>query len=470
MDESALVAVYERYHQQLYRFCFSIVGNADDAQDALQNTMVKALRALPGEQRQIELKPWLYRIAHNESIDLLRKRRGEAQIEPELLVSASNPEETAATKERLRHLLADLASLPERQRKALVMRELAGLDFAEIGETFGTSPEVARQTVYEARINLRQLEAGREMSCTEVMRQTSDGDGRVLRRREIQAHLRACAECRAFHEAIESRQRDLAAIAPLPAVAAAGILQSLLAGAAGSGLAGAGAAGAVGAGAGKVLATSAVVKSVATVAVVGAIGVGAADRGGLIDAGLPGGDGGQTKERTLRQAPGAPGTAASPAVRQARVSSEQAARTGRVDGQEKRTVGQGRPQAATHGAGSKPSPSTESAPKSLPAAANHGQEVAASHGGGRTHGQSRSQSKGTPSRSKGGPRGASNPSHPASSPKPSASKPAKPKPAVPQPNKVAPDVPPEPSFKPSQPPKSQGETGAAGNPSSKEAR
>src|ERR1051326_7578257 len=74
-DERAFAAIFRRYHQEIYRFCLSILGNAEDARDALQNTMVKALQALPGEERQIELRPWLYRVAHNESIDLVRKRR-----------------------------------------------------------------------------------------------------------------------------------------------------------------------------------------------------------------------------------------------------------------------------------------------------------------------------------------------------------------------------------------------------------
>src|SRR5258707_15158222 len=74
-DERAFAAIFRRYHQSLYRFCLAITGDSQDAEDALQNTMVKVLRALPGEERRIELKPWLYRIAHNESIELLRWRR-----------------------------------------------------------------------------------------------------------------------------------------------------------------------------------------------------------------------------------------------------------------------------------------------------------------------------------------------------------------------------------------------------------
>src|SRR3954451_23105660 len=128
-DERAFAAIFRRYHQSLYRFCLAIVGNPEDAQDALQNTMIKVLRALPGEERKIELKPWLYRIAHNESIDLLRRRRETAQLDVEEVAPGYGLAEDAATRERLRRLVADLLALPERQREVLVMREMSGLDF-----------------------------------------------------------------------------------------------------------------------------------------------------------------------------------------------------------------------------------------------------------------------------------------------------------------------------------------------------
>ncbi len=90
-DKRAFAAIFDRYHQSLYRYCLAIVGNSQDAQDALQNTMIKVLRALPGEERQIELKPWLYRIAHNESIELLRRRRETRPLDPELAAPGSRP-------------------------------------------------------------------------------------------------------------------------------------------------------------------------------------------------------------------------------------------------------------------------------------------------------------------------------------------------------------------------------------------
>jgi hypothetical protein len=129
------------------------------------------------------------------------------------------------------------------------------------------------------------MDEGRAMSCATVTKALSDGDGRVGRRRDVRAHLRTCPSCRCFREEIGGRERDLAALAPLPAVAAAGLLQSLLGG---HGVGGGGLAGALGGGAAKTLGTSAALKGAATVAVVAAIGAGAADRGGLVDV-VPGG-------------------------------------------------------------------------------------------------------------------------------------------------------------------------------------
>jgi len=281
-DERAFGEIYERYHQELYRFCLAMVGNPQDAQDALQNAMVKVLRALPGEKREIQLKPWLYRIARNESVEVLRRRRDSAELEPEQ-ATAPGVAETAETRERLRTLLADLEQLPERQRAALVMRELSGLDFAEIGTAFGSSAAVARQTLYEARLSLRQLETGREMRCADVKRELSDADGRVARRRDIRAHLRDCADCRTFRDSIAMRHEDLAGLAPLPLAASAAVLHGVLAQTGATGAGAGGLAGTVGTGAGKAIATSALVKSAATVAVVAVVGVSAAGRGGLID-------------------------------------------------------------------------------------------------------------------------------------------------------------------------------------------
>jgi RNA polymerase sigma factor (sigma-70 family) len=425
-DRRAFEAIYRRYHRDLYRFCLAMIGNAQDAQDALQNTMVKVLRALPGEKRQIQLKPWLYRIARNEAIETVRRRRDSVELGPEHGPTGIELSETAEHRERLRRLIADLEELPERQRAALVMRELAGLGFEQIGETFETSPAVARQTVYEARLSLRQMEKGREMACDQVMRALSDADGRVTRRRELRAHLRGCASCRAFGESIETRRGELAAIAPLPAALSAAMLHGILSGkasaaglggsaagagglsgsaagvggggaaggaaagsGAGAGIGAGGLAGTIGAGAGKAIATSAILKAAATVAVVATVGVTAADRGGLIDVPLLGGSakssqssssppaqgeaGGATGLETQNEAAGG-GRQAAGSSRAASAAGAQRGRSGATPGAGARRAGSGhRASANAHAKGRGASHRHDG----LPATVNHGQSSAA---------------------------------------------------------------------------------------------
>jgi RNA polymerase sigma factor (sigma-70 family) len=408
-DTRAFEAIYRRYHQDLYRFCLAMVGDPQDAQDTLQNTMVKVLRALPGEQREIHLKPWLYRIARNESVETLRRRRDSAELEPHQAVTGGIAE-TVETRERLRTLLTDLEQLPERQRTALVMRELSGLDFDQIGAAFETSPAVARQTLYEARLSLRQLEAGREMRCAEVMMELSNADGRVARRREIRAHLRGCADCRAFRDDMAKRREDLAALTPLPLAASAALLHDVLGKAAatsGAAASGSGLAGGIGAGAGKVAATSAIVKSAATVAVVAVVGISAADRGGLVDLPLPDRNAPTTTQGTAEPIH-PPDTDGSAGRATSAVSPAADADTGQLPGgddagdrgekgqQEKSAAGPGGPDDAAADAGRGSSPSQagldppggghgrsaserRGRPETLPDAAGQGQQTAAAN-------------------------------------------------------------------------------------------
>jgi RNA polymerase sigma factor (sigma-70 family) len=248
--------------------------------------MVSALRALPGERRRIVLKPWLYRIAHNEAISLLRRRSDDAPIED--VGEIADPHEPGEpVRERLRALVSDLGELSERQRSAIVMRELSGLTYAEIGAALDSSPAAAKQTVYEAREALHDLAEGREMECEAARHSISANDRRILRGRRLRAHLRSCSDCRAFEHALRVRKADLAALAPpLPAVAAAALLQGIVGG--GGGGTGGGLIGLITGAAGKSAAGSAAVKATAA-AVTVAVGVGAYEvaerRGGSSDGG-----------------------------------------------------------------------------------------------------------------------------------------------------------------------------------------
>jgi RNA polymerase sigma factor (sigma-70 family) len=269
-SQRALTVLYERHHQALYRYCRSIVRDHDDAQDALQSTMTHAFLALRSSERDLAVRPWLFRIAHNEAVSILRKRRPDDCLVDEHLPSDMSVERTVDQRERLRVLVADLKALPERQRAALLMRELSGLPIEEIAAALSVSPGAAKQTVFEARSSLHELAEGRAMECETVRRAVSDGDGRVLRGRKIRGHLCDCPGCRDFQMMIATRSADLRALVPpLPAAAATAMLARVLAHSAGGGHAG-GAAAASTAALGNHAAASLAVKALVTVTVMAA--------------------------------------------------------------------------------------------------------------------------------------------------------------------------------------------------------
>jgi RNA polymerase sigma factor (sigma-70 family) len=229
-SERAFAVLYRRHHQALYRYCRSIVRDEDDAQDALQSAMTRALVALRAQERDLAVRPWLFRIAHNEAVSVLRRRHPTAPLTEGLEPAGAGVERTLEQRERLATLLADLQALPLRQRSALVMRELSGLSIEEIAGALCTSPGAAKQVLFEARCALHDFAEGRAMECEQVRQAISDGDRRVLRARRLRGHLRECASCNGFQAAIPARGADLRALTPpLPGLAGAAMLGRLLA-------------------------------------------------------------------------------------------------------------------------------------------------------------------------------------------------------------------------------------------------
>jgi len=217
-SDSAFSVLYARHHQALYRYCATIVRHEHDAQDVLQTTMVRALTSLQRGVPDAPLRPWLFRIAHNEAITLLRRRRPTRDIDDARGVAGPALERQVEDRGRLASLVSDLNELSERQRGALVMRELSGLSHEEIATTLGISVAGAKQAIFDARTGLQEFAKGRDMQCAEIQRLISDGDGRTLRGRPVRAHLRACVSCSDLRAAIGARRSDLAALAPpLPA-------------------------------------------------------------------------------------------------------------------------------------------------------------------------------------------------------------------------------------------------------------
>jgi RNA polymerase sigma factor (sigma-70 family) len=271
--ERAFTVVYQRYHQPLYRYCRSILRDDADAQDALQSTFAAAFAALARGQRDAPIRPWLFRIAHNEAISVVRRRRPTTDLSAAAGAWTASTEDQVAERAELKTLLHDLDRLTERQRSALVMRELSGLSHEEIASSLGTSVGTAKQTIYEARRSMFEFAEGRAMPCDEIRRTISDADGRALRGRRVRAHLRECSACAEFAAAIPARSADLRALAPtMPAAAAAGLLHHVLG--AGSGHATGGLTGLATAAAGKTAGAALTTNALAGFAVVAGATVG----------------------------------------------------------------------------------------------------------------------------------------------------------------------------------------------------
>lgn len=125
-DDAAFTALYERYYGPLLGYTGSILLDGEDARDATQNALESALRALPGRDTSRPLRPWLYKIAHNEAITIIRRRRRHSELTEDREPMVPGPEVDAERRRRLAQLVDDLRMLPERQRGALVMRDAAG--------------------------------------------------------------------------------------------------------------------------------------------------------------------------------------------------------------------------------------------------------------------------------------------------------------------------------------------------------
>lgn len=240
-NDAAFTELYERYYGPLLGYTRSILLDPEDARDATQNALESALRALPDRDADRPLRPWLYKIAHNEAIDIMRRRRPQTELTPAFEPLVDGPEVDAEQRGRLAELVDDLRTLPERQRGALVMRELNGLSYDEIGQALGLTNEAARRAVFDARNALHDAVDGRATECTSVRHSISDGDRRSLRARRIRAHLRSCDDCASFQRSIGARRADLHLLAPwLPGVAVMGALGIGGAGAGGGALLSAG--------------------------------------------------------------------------------------------------------------------------------------------------------------------------------------------------------------------------------------
>src|SRR6266511_765486 len=260
-NEVAFEVIYDRHHRRILSFCRHMLGSREEAEDAVQQTFISAYDDLSSGERELNVKPWLFTIARNRCLSMLRARRerADAALEP----STAGLAEEAQHRADVRELLGDLAELPEDQRAALVLSALGDLSHAEVAQIVGCQVSKVKSLVYQARSGLHERREARDSSCREIQEQLATLRGGSLRRGVIRRHVQACPACAEFRAEVR-RQRKAMAIA-LPVIPSLGLKDSALAAV---GLGG-GAAGGVAAGGGAVLGGAGIAKVVVAAAVIG---------------------------------------------------------------------------------------------------------------------------------------------------------------------------------------------------------
>jgi RNA polymerase sigma factor (sigma-70 family) len=206
-NEAAFEALYDRHHAGLLAFSRHMLRSQEDAEDVLQHTFAGACQQLREGERVTQLKPWLYAIARNRSIDVLRARRPDEDKEP--VQATASASEQVEQRTELRELLADVQELPEGQRSALVLATVGGLSYAEIGEVLECEPNQVKSLVFEARSALIKERAARETPCVEVRGEIATADGRGLRSGSIRRHVRHCEGCSEFEKEVRKQRQML---------------------------------------------------------------------------------------------------------------------------------------------------------------------------------------------------------------------------------------------------------------------
>jgi RNA polymerase sigma factor (sigma-70 family) len=231
-SEPAFEVLFERHGPAILAFCRQILGSHEEAEDAVQQTFASAHRALADDDRSIDVKPWLYTIARNRCLSMVRARKPDSLPLEEDLAPGVGLVEQAEQRAELRELVRDVADLPEQQRSALVLFELGDLSHEEIASVIGCEAQQVKGIVFRARTGLSERREARTASCEEIREELSTLRGGALRRGRLRHHLRECSSCTAFRDDVRRQRAQLAVLLPAAPSAAlkAGVLGGTAAG------------------------------------------------------------------------------------------------------------------------------------------------------------------------------------------------------------------------------------------------
>jgi RNA polymerase sigma factor (sigma-70 family) len=218
-NTSAFEVLVSRYESRLLAFCRHLLGSREDAEDVLQEVMTAAFNAIIADDRPINVRPWLYRIARNRSLNHLRRTQAIAvdTMDYQLSEHGATTADKVHEREEFRVLVGDIQDLPETQKTALVLREMDALSYEQIAEAMETTVSSVKSLLVRARLSLAEAAEARALSCEEVRIQLAEVAEGLLKRPSplVKRHLKGCERCSSFRTQLKHTNRALAALLPV---------------------------------------------------------------------------------------------------------------------------------------------------------------------------------------------------------------------------------------------------------------
>jgi RNA polymerase sigma factor (sigma-70 family) len=218
-SHGAFETLVGRYQSRLLAFCRHMLGSKEDAEDVLQEVFAAAFNAILADDRPINVRPWLYRIARNRSLNHLRRVQaiGVDSMDIHIADHGTTTADKVHSREEFRQLLADVGLLPETQRTALLLREIDDLSYEQIAEAMETTIPSVKSLLVRARVSLAEAAEARLLSCEEVRLELGEIAEGIKRRTSppVRRHLRTCDRCATFRGELRTTSKALAVVLPV---------------------------------------------------------------------------------------------------------------------------------------------------------------------------------------------------------------------------------------------------------------
>ena len=159
-DREAFTELVVRYQRPLYNAAFWVLRSAEDANDVTQIVFLKVAEQLDEYDPRYKFFSWIYRIAVNESLNLLRRNRREEELDDEVELPGSerdNPESQFGEAEVARRIRSALMSMSTNDRMVLTLRHFSECSYQEIGQILDLDEKTVKSRLFEARQRLRDM-------------------------------------------------------------------------------------------------------------------------------------------------------------------------------------------------------------------------------------------------------------------------------------------------------------------------